>query len=267
MSGLSLFHEGFVKVDGSQLFYRVNYPHDHTNDSPLVVFLHEGLGCTAMWKDFPAKVSEAAGAIALVYDRLGYGKSDPVVKPRKPDFLRHEADVVLPRLLDVLGIDRPVCLFGHSDGASIALLAASLHPGRVKAVVAEAPHVVIEEVTINGVKSVQNLWKNGDLGDSLRKYHAENTEKMIASWLEVWLQPAAAEWKIIEDLQSVQSPVLFIQGMEDNFGTLLQMEIIRRSIKGPFEHLVIPGCGHSPHFQALETVLSQAVAFIGQYGK
>jgi len=265
MVGLTVVHEDYARVDGIRLFYRKISPKALTPDAPVIVFLHQGLGCTAMWKDFPEKMSVAAGAVVLVYDRLGYGKSESVAAPRDLDFLRHEADIILPGLLHSLNISQPVCLYGHSDGATIALLASALHPQRVQAVVAEAPHVVIEEVTTEGLNTVNKLWINGELRESLQKYHAENTVSMVESWLEVWLQPGAGEWDIINELRAIKSPVLFIQGEDDNFGTIRQMEIIRSHTNGPFEQLLIPACGHIPHFQAPETVLERTVRFLGQY--
>jgi pimeloyl-ACP methyl ester carboxylesterase len=233
--------------------------------APTLVFLHEGLGSVALWKDFPDRLARAAGLPALVYSRLGYGGSDPAALPRPVTFLEDEAVTTLPRLLDAAGV-RDAVLVGHSDGASIALLHAATFPpppgGPVRAVIAEAPHVFVEEVTLASIRRAGDAFRNGDLRRRLERYHADVD---VAFWgfHDVWLHPDFARWRIDHRLGSIRVPLLVIQGEDDPYGTMRQVEVIRERAGGPVETLMLPApCGHVPHAERGAEVLAAMTGFL-----
>lgn len=233
--------------------------------SPVLVFLHEGLGCVEKWKDFPYKLCKATGLTGLVYDRYGYGGSDKLQEPRQPDFLHREAFEVLPELLEKLNFKKPLILIGHSDGGSIALLYASNHSERVKALILEAPHVKIEKVSEEGLKATIRAYQIGDLKERLQKYHGEKTDSMFYGWADIWTDERMREWNIESCLSSVTAPVLFLQGRLDEYGTEEQMWAISKNIRTPFEAEIIADCGHIPHQQAEEYVLKRMTQFISDF--
>jgi pimeloyl-ACP methyl ester carboxylesterase len=230
--------------------------------SPVLIFLHEGLGCVTKWKDFPDKLCTATGLTGLVYDRYGYGDSEELREPRQPDFLQREAYDVLPELLEKLNINKPLILVGHSDGGSIALLYAARFPERVSALVLEAPHVKLEEVSAQGLKAAIRAYLHGDLKERLQKYHSEKTDSMFWGWADVWTDERTRDWNIESCLPYIKAPVLFLQGRLDEYGTEEQMWAISKKIKAPFEAEIIPDCGHTPHQQAEEFVLERMTGFI-----
>ena len=218
--------------------------------APTLVFLHEGLGSVAAWKDFPDRVCEAAGLGALVYSRRGYGASDPVPHAARPvRFMHDEAYEVLPAVLDAAGLES-VVLVGHSDGASIALLFAA-EDGRERAkrargVVAMAPHLFVEDVTVKSIAAITNeAWVTTDLRARLSRYHAD-VDGAFLGWSGVWLDPAFRAWNIEREVARVTVPVLVIQGADDEYGTLGQVEGVKRLARGKVEARVIARCGHSP---------------------
>lgn len=231
-------------------------------DSPAtLVFLHEGLGSARQWRDFPARVGEAAGLTALAYSRLGYGGSAPVPLPRPLDYMQEEAKVSLPALLDELGIDR-VILVGHSDGASIALVHAALDGGkRVRGLVLEAPHVFVEDVSVASIAKAREAYEQGDLREKLAKHHGANVDVAFRGWNDAWLDPAFRTWNLEEYLPRIEVPVLVIQGEDDPYGTRAQVDAIARQVRGPVEVLMLPRCGHSPHRDQPEATESAMIAF------
>jgi pimeloyl-ACP methyl ester carboxylesterase len=229
-----------------------------------LIFLHEGLGCIEKWKDFPSTLCKATGLTGLVYDRYGYGSSDELQEPRQPDFLEKEAFEVLPELLEKLNIKQPLILIGHSDGGSIALLYASRFPERVNALILEAPHVKLEEVSAQGLKAAIWAYLHGDLKERLQKYHGEKADSMFWGWADIWTDERSREWNIESCLPYIKAPVLFLQGRLDEYGTEEQMWAISKKIKAPFEAEIISDCGHVPHQQAEEFVLERMVEFIGR---
>jgi pimeloyl-ACP methyl ester carboxylesterase len=230
--------------------------------SPVLIFLHEGLGCITKWKDFPDKLCKATGLTGLVYDRYGYGDSDTLREPRQPDFLHREAFDVLPELLEKLNIRHPLILVGHSDGGSIALLFASRFPERVNALILEAPHVKIEELSAQGLKAALWAYQYGDLRERLFKYHGENTDTMFRGWADIWTDERTRDWNIESFLPLIQVPILFLQGRQDEYGTEEQLWAISKGVKGPLEAEIIPDCGHIPHQQAEELALQRMQGFI-----
>lgn len=231
-------------------------------NGPLLIFLHEGLGCVEKWKDFPGKLCKAADLPGLVYDRYGYGKSDMLGEPRQPDFLHREAFEALPELLEKLNMIRPLILVGHSDGGSIALLHASRYPERVIALILEAPHVKIEQLSARGLKEAIQAYRYGDLKERLEKYHGPNTDSMFWGWANIWTDERTRDWNIESFLPSVKAPILFLQGELDEYGTVEQLHAIRKGAGGPVEAEIIPGCGHIPHQQAEEFALQRMQGFI-----
>ncbi len=233
-------------------------------DAPTLVFLHEGLGSLALWRDFPAKLAQRTGAAALVYSRRGYGKSDRLAAPRKVDYMHDEALVVLPALLRELGISNPV-LIGHSDGASIALIHAGSGRWPVRALVLEAPHVFVEDVTVASIEQAKITYRTTDLGKRLARYH-DDPDHAFWGWNDIWLDPAFRAWNIEDCLPGVRCPVLAIQGADDEYGSLAQLDAIERGVSGPFERLVLASCKHSPHRDQEAATLDAMARFVDALG-
>jgi len=233
--------------------------------SPALVFLHEGLGSAEQWRDFPARVADATGLSAIAYSRIGYGASAPVALPRPLTYMQEEANDFLPRLLDALDVERAI-LIGHSDGASIALVHAALDArekrGRIEAVVVEAPHVFVEDVSIASIAKAREAYEKGDLREKLARYHGDNVDGAFRGWNEAWLDPGFRAWNIEEYLASIEAPVLVIQGEDDPYGTRAQVDAIARQVSGRVETLMLPKCGHAPHRDQPEATESAIVAFV-----
>ena len=229
--------------------------------APTLVFLHEGLGSVALWRDFPAKLAARTGAAALAYSRRGYGQSDRLSAPRKPDYMHQEALVVLPALLRELGIVGPI-LIGHSDGASIALIHAGSGRWPVRGLVLEAPHVLVEDVTVASIEQAKIAYRTTDLGKRLARYHGD-PDHAFWGWNDIWLDPAFRSWNIEDCLPGVRCPVLAIQGADDEYGTLAQLDAIERGVSGRFERLVLARCKHSPHRDQEAATLDAMARFIG----
>ena len=212
--------------------------------APAIVMLHEGLGSIAMWKDFPEQLAQATGCCVLVYSRYGHGKSQRLAETRTVDFMHHEARVVLPELLRQFQIHQPI-LLGHSDGASIALIYAGTHPQQVRALILEAPHVFVEDEGLQSIANVRTLFESTDLPKKLSRYH-DHGEEVFRGWNNIWLAPEFRQWNVEEYLDAVACPVLVIQGENDEYGTLAQVQAIQRRVPAT-QALILPSCGHSPH--------------------
>ncbi len=217
---------------------------------PLFVFLHEGLGSLAMWKDFPQTLCDALGCRGLVYSRPGYGQSTPRAADEiwGPDFMHRQALEVLPTLLDALGIDtqkQALWLFGHSDGASIALLYAAHFPALVKGTVVLAPHINVEDIAVHSITQTRAAYLNTDLRQRLSKYHAD-PDSAFWGWNRIWLDPAFKAWSIEADLPRITCPVLAVQGWEDEYGTMQQLDQLQHAVPQA-QLLKLSACGHSPH--------------------
>jgi pimeloyl-ACP methyl ester carboxylesterase len=235
-----------IALGGMQLEVARIAGHGGTHLAPIV-FLHEGLGSVAMWRDWPANVCAETGRAGIVYSRRGYGNSDAVADVRgagrlAPDYMLREALDVLPQLLAKLGLDRPV-LLGHSDGGSIALIHAAHHA--VAACIVMAPHVIVEEVSVRSIAQARDAYETGDLRERLRRYHAD-VDGAFWQWNDVWLSEAFRAFDIRPDCRLIRSPVLAIQGVDDPYGTRRQIEEIAPTL-GAFEQHLLPHCGHSPH--------------------
>jgi len=226
---------------------------------PTLVFLHEGLGSIRQWRDFPAQVARATGCRAVVYDRYGYGNSDVLREAGVGlEFMHDGALNELPELLENLDIANPV-LIGHSDGASIALIHAGTYP--VRGVVAMAPHVFIEDICVDSIGKAAKQFETGGLREGLGKYHRD-ARKTFHLWADAWLDPAFRKWNIEEYLPRIRCPLLAIQGEGDEYGTMTQLDAIARQAGGPCELLKLPDCGHSPHRDRPDEVLSAVAGFI-----
>jgi len=228
--------------------------------APTLVFLHEGLGSVALWKDFPARVAEATGCPVLVYSRAGYGRSSPAVLPRVPNYMHVEALTVLPALLDRLGIADPV-LVGHSDGASIALLHAGSGRRPVRALVALAPHVFVEDMSIASIDEVRRQYETTDLREKLARRHAD-PDAAFRGWNDIWLAPAFRSWNIEACLPGVRCPLLLIQGRDDEYGSAAQLDAIERQVGGKVARIELADCRHSPHRDQPEATLAAIADFV-----
>ena len=223
------------------------------------MFLHEGLGSVAMWKGFPAAFCDANGLAGMVFSRRGYGRSPPKPPDERwaPDFMHVQAFEVLPALLARLGIERP-WLFGHSDGGSIALLHASRFP--TAGVVAVAPHLFVEQVSISSIEKARVAFESGDLRRSLAKYH-DDPDSAFRGWNDAWLSPAFRTWNIEAEVAAIACPVLAVQGENDEYGSLAQIRAVARRLPRT-RLLAIPRCGHSPHRDRPDILIREAGRFI-----
>lgn len=226
---------------------------------PTVVFLHEGLGSVSLWRDFPERFCQAHGLRGLVYSRYGYGRSTarPLDQPLPHDFMHQQAWEVLPALLAGLGVERP-WLFGHSDGASIALLHAAREP--VSGVIVMAPHILVEDIGVDAIGEAREAYLHGALRERLARHHSD-VDSAFWGWNDVWLDPAFRSWDIRGEVARITAPLLAIQGEGDEYGTLEQVHGIARLLPQA-EVLVLPDCGHSPHRDQAARIVDAAGRFI-----
>jgi pimeloyl-ACP methyl ester carboxylesterase len=243
--------------------HRLDYERiEETADAPVLVFLHEGLGSVALWRDFPARLAAATGSPAVVYSRHGYGASDRLTAPRDVGYMHREALEVLPELRAALHLEDAI-LIGHSDGASIALIHAGSGRWPARAVILEAPHVLVEDVSVAGIAAAREAYATTDLRRRLERYHAD-VEGAFRGWNDIWLDPAFRAWNIESYLPGIRCPVLAIQGADDEYGTLAQLDAIERGVAGRVERLVLARCKHSPHRDQETAVLAAMADFIGR---
>jgi pimeloyl-ACP methyl ester carboxylesterase len=234
-------------------------------DRPLVVFLHEGLGSLAMWRGFPRMLCDGTNLRGLVYSRPGYGRSTPRAPNERwgVDFMHRQADEVLPAFLAAVGVDpiaAPLWLFGHSDGGSIALLHAARFPRAVAAVIAVAPHIFVEEVSVTSIEAARRAYLDTDLRNRLAQYH-DDVDSAFWGWNDVWLDPAFRNWTIVDRLPLVRCPVLAVQGEDDEYGTMAQVDGIARAVPQA-RRVKLAGCGHSPHRDQPERLLAAVKQFM-----
>ncbi len=232
-------------------------------DAPLALFLHEGLGSLAMWRDWPRQICERLGMRGLVYSRPGYGRSTPRAHAAKwpVDFLSRQACDVLPALLDALGIDAAhrerMWLIGHSDGGSIALLYAGAFPRQLSGAVVIAPHAFVEEISVRGIEATKLAYEQTDLRRKLSRYHAD-VDSAFYGWNDIWLDPAFRAWNIVGELASIECPLLAVQADDDHYGTMAQIDAIGQAVHHA-QLCKLPHGGHSPHREASD-VLNEAIA-------
>ena len=246
-------------------------------DGPLLVFLHEGLGSVSMWRDFPTQLCERLGARGLVYSRPGYGRSTPRSQDERwgVDFMHRQAHEVLPALLQTLKVQEPIWLVGHSDGGSIALLYAARHgsaangqsqapeaPPLAGAIVL-APHILVEDVSVRSIEQARQAYLHTDLRQRLARHH-DDPDSAFWGWNDIWLSPAFRSWSIEADLHRIKVPVLAVQGVDDEYGTLEQIRGIARRVPQT-ELLELPACGHSPHRDQPQALMEAVAGFVGQH--
>lgn len=230
---------------------------------PTLVFLHEGLGSVAMWRDFPGRAAHAAGCNAVVYSRYGYGLSDPLRGDRGVRYMHDEALIALPELLDRLGVHRPI-LVGHSDGGSIALIHAGGAGRPVAGLVLMAPHVFVEDISVASIAAAKQAYETTDLRAKLARYHAD-ADSAFWGWNRIWLHPEFRQWNIEEYLPAIDCPVLAIQGEDDEYGTMEQLDRIGRGA-GDVELLALADCRHSPHKDQPAAVIDAITRFVDRLG-
>ena len=256
----------FVEVEAGG--HRLRIEHAWVGEpgaAPLIVFLHEGLGSLAMWKDFPQQLCAAAGCRGLVYSRPGYGRSTPRAPDEHwtPDFMHRQADVVLPAVLQALDVNAPAWLFGHSDGGSIALLHAAHRAHQVAGAIVVAPHIFVEDVSLASIAQARRAYVESDLRQRLSRYH-EDPDSAFRGWNDVWLSPAFRSWNITRELSAITCPLLALQGVDDEYGTLAQIRDIARHV--PQARLLeLAACGHSPHRDQPAALIEAAAGFIAEH--
>src|SRR5215471_4302546 len=227
-----------------------------------MVFLHEGLGCVELWRDFPPRIWAATEYGALIYSRAGYGKSDPITIPRSVRFMHDEALITLPQILDTFRIEHAI-LVGHSDGGSIALInAGGMKDQRICGLVLIAPHVFVEEISLESIKLMADEYREGNLRQRLERYHGRNVDCAFHGWNDVWLNPDFRYWNIEEFLPEIHVPILLIQGDNDQYGTLNQVEAIAKGSAGSVRRLILKECGHSPHLEQTPAVVTAIIDFV-----
>ncbi len=252
-----------VNINDKKLYIDFQY---NLENRPTIVFLHDSLGCVQLWRDFPKRLAEATKCNVLAYDRLGYGKSEPMPTHERPtNYMELEAEI-LNDLLTTLEIDNAI-LFGHSDGGTISLITASKYPERIKAVIVEAGHIFVEDITLQGIYEAIEAYKNTNLPERLQKYHGDKVETIFKAWTETWTSSDYRDWNIEHFLSQITCPLLFIQGEADEYGTLEQVEKTISQVNGKAEKYIIPNIGHTPHKEATEIVLNKATDYIQRLTK
>ena len=262
MSGEASGGPSFVEVPWDARLVRIEYEWVGEGAATLV-FLHEGLGSRAMWRDFPTLLAAAMKMRGLVYSRPGYGKSTPRTADERwdPDFMHRQAHAVLPALLDALDVHEPVWLYGHSDGGSIALLFAARFPARTAGVIAAAPHIFVEDLSVESIARTRRAYLETDLRDRLARYH-DDVDSAFWGWNDIWLHPPFRDWSIAEEIGAITAPVLAVQGRDDEYGTMAQVRGIAERVPQS-RVLELADCGHSPHRDQPEAVIRAAVEFAG----
>lgn len=230
-------------------------------DRPTLVFLHDSLGSVQLWRDFPQKLADQTQCNILIYDRLGYGKSEPMPTSERPNhYMELEADA-LNHILNTLSVENAI-LFGHSDGGTIALLMAAKYPEKIKAVLCEAGHIFVEDITLRGIHKAVEAYQNTNLPERLAKYHGDKVETIFKAWTETWTRESYRNWNIEHHLPGIICPLLFIQGESDEYGTLAQVDKTISQVSGKAEKHILPNVGHTPHKEVPELTLAAAASFI-----
>ena len=249
---------GFLGINGSDLEYRMIGP--SPENAPTIVMLHEGLGSTGLWGDFPDKLQAATGAGVFAYSRAGYGASTPAKLPRPLDYMHIEALEVLPKLFDGIGFRRGL-LVGHSDGASIAAIYAGSHQDhRVQGIALVAPHFIVEDISVKSIAEIKKTYETTELRAKLARWH-KDIDNAFYGWNGAWLDPKFRDWDISDYLAYIRVPVAILQGADDQYGTMRQIEIAHEECYCPVDVTVIPGAGHSPHREAPEVTLNAIAGF------
>ncbi|MFT6022097.1 MAG: pimeloyl-ACP methyl ester carboxylesterase [Ascidiaceihabitans sp.] len=230
------------------------------DQAPTIVLLHEGLGCAALWRDLPQRLTAATGFGVLAYSRAGYGRSSTIERPRPLDYQTREATDVIGPVLDAVGVQRAV-LMGHSDGATMAAIyAGSVSDMRVRALILMAPQFFMEAQGLDAIRASKSQYEQGDLKAKMTKYH-DDPDAAFYGWHDAWVDPANSDWNVADCIDHLRIPVLAIQGCDDAFGTLDQISEIENRIYSPVETLILEGCGHAPHFEKPDEILHAVTDF------
>lgn len=251
----------FIEING--LSYHLKHTIKESN-LPTIIFLHDSLGSVKLWRDFPEKLGEITNCNILMYDREGHGESSPFAITERPvNYLEIGADI-LNQIITKLNLNQ-VILFGHSDGATIALLHAAKYPTNTLAAIVEGVHVFVEDETLQGIKNAKTALENTNLLDRVAKYHGDKTEMLFKMWMETWLKSNYRDWNIEKDIQSINCPLLIFQGENDEFGTMQQVEKIKENVPSKVIDYLIANCGHNPHKEQTDFTLEKTNEFIIEY--
>jgi len=251
---------GFLRAGGAQLEYACYGP--PPQKAPTLVLLHEGLGCVALWRDFPSKLAAETGCGVLVYSRAGYGQSDPMPLPWPLDYMSRHACEILPEVLVQAGVTRFI-LIGHSDGATIsAVFAGSMKDPGLMGVVLIAPHFFTEPEGLTAIAAARDMFQTGNLRGKLGKYHAD-VDCAFRGWCDSWLNPDFEAWSVVDALKGVSVPILAVQGTADPYGTMAQIDVIVERCPNLAQRCVVPDIGHAPHLEAPNDVKSAISEFVG----
>jgi pimeloyl-ACP methyl ester carboxylesterase len=252
--------DGFLEIDGVRLETR--WISGSSPNAPTLVFLHEALGSISLWRDFPQRLAAATGCGALVYSRQGYGRSDPITLPRSGDYHRDEGLRVLPKIIELAGIETFV-LIGHSDGASIAIVySGAVTDDGMLGTILEAPHVFVEDKNVDAIRRIYERWETGRLRQRLKRHHGENVDRAFFGWAEAWLDPEFRTFNLEPFLPRITRPVMIIQGKEDEYGTAQHCRTMVEQVPGPCEVVLLPDCRHSPHLDQRDRTLQAMARFI-----
>jgi pimeloyl-ACP methyl ester carboxylesterase len=255
---MKLADDGFLQIGSNRLEYKMVGP--RPDQAATFVLLHEGLGSVGLWGDFPMRLADATGLGVFVYSRAGYGRSGASALPRRVTFMHEEAREVLPHVLDAIGLRRCI-LLGHSDGASIAAIyAGSTADHRIRGLVLLAPHFFAEEFGVAEIGRMREAYQTTDLRAKLGKWH-QDPDNAFYSWSGPWLEPAFREWDITEELAYIRVPILIVQGADDQYGTLRQIEVAKEVCYCPVEAVVLEGIRHIPHREAPDATMAAIVDF------
>ena len=247
-----------ITIQGLRLEYR-DYPATAAN-RPTLMLLHEGLGSVGMWRHFPEKLAAHTACRVIVWSRAGYGGSEPYPEARTERYMHREGEEMLPALVAALGIEKPI-LIGHSDGGSIALIFAGSYPAQLRAAVVMAPHEFVEEETLAGIRAARELWESTDWPKKLARYH-KHAARVFADWNDCWLSPPFRHWNIEDFLPAITCPLLAIQGRQDEYATLRQIDVIAEKTPHGAQLLKLDQCGHTPQRDQEAAVLAAISQFV-----
>ena len=252
-----------IEIDGAILrVFHINI----SQENPTIIFLHDSLGCIRQWKAFPETLGQLTQCNVLIYDRQGYGQSSPFpISVRPKNYLEIEANI-LKKILDRLHINQPI-LFGHSDGGTIALIAAAIYPQKIGAIIVEGAHVFVEEISLKGIREAVKEYQTTDLRKRLYKYHGDKTDKVFSMWTDTWQSNTFRDWNIEHLLPNITCPVLCIQGANDEYGSIKQVDAIVNQISGQTTKFIVPNTGHTPHKTATKITLDECAKFILSFKK
>ena len=245
--------KGFVEIHNIRLAYQ-RWP----GSQPPIMLMHEALGSVSIWRNFPVELARVTGLEVIAWSRQGYGDSDGPLGQRLPDYIEQEAKLV-PQVMDALGVIQ-AHLFGHSDGASMAIIAAALFPERVLSIVLEAPHVNVEQQAIEGIVKAKKAFETTDFRLKLQRHH-KDVDQVFWSWYDTWVSPVFQDWNIEQFLADIHAPTLVIQGVEDEYFSMNQVDLIVAAVPNA-RYVALAHCGHSPHRDQQDDVLNAVAAFV-----